>query len=108
VAAVALFVRTMVEPFPTASWQQVIGFISIASMGLGVVAAIGQENIKRLLAYSSIGNIGYALVNSFGEHRRRAFVVIYMLIYLITTLGAFACVIAMRRRGLAGSTGRVR
>jgi NADH-quinone oxidoreductase subunit N len=102
VAAVALFVRAMVEPFPLASWQQVIIFISIASMGLGAFAAIGQENIKRLLAYSSIGNVGYALVGlaAAGTEGVRS-VVIYMLIYLITTLGAFACVIAMRRRGLA-------
>jgi NADH-quinone oxidoreductase subunit N len=102
VAAMALFVRAMVEPFPASSWQQVIVFISIASMALGAFAAIGQDNIKRLLAYSSIGNIGYALVGlaASGAEGVRA-IVIYMLIYLISTLGAFACVIAMRRRGLA-------
>ncbi|MFO1089609.1 MAG: NADH-quinone oxidoreductase subunit NuoN [Hyphomicrobiales bacterium] len=101
-AAIALLVRAMVEPFPSGTWQQVIVFISIASMGLGAFAAIGQDNIKRLLAYSSIGNVGYALVGLAAANTEgvRA-VVIYMLIYLITTLGAFACVIAMRRRGLA-------
>jgi NADH-quinone oxidoreductase subunit N len=102
VAAVALFVRAMVEPFPASSWQQVIVFISIASMGLGAFAAIGQDNIKRLLAYSSIGNVGYALVGLAAANTEGVrSIVIYMLIYLISTLGAFACVIAMRRRGLA-------
>jgi NADH-quinone oxidoreductase subunit N len=102
VAAMALFVRAMVEPFPASTWQQVVIFISIASMGLGAFAAIGQDNIKRLLAYSSIGNVGYALVGLAAANTEGVrSVVIYMLIYMIATLGAFACVIAMRRRGLA-------
>lgn len=102
IAAMAMFVRAMVEPFPTvdADWQQIIVFISIASMILGAFAAIGQSNIKRLLAYSSIGHMGYALVGlaSNSEEGVRG-VVIYMILYMIMTLGAFACVLAMRRSG---------
>ena len=99
IAAMALFTRAMVAPFPsmTAEWQQIIVFISIASMALGSFAAIGQTNIKRLLAYSSIGNVGFALVGlaAGGEEGVKG-VVLYMAIYLLTTLGSFACVLAMR------------
>ncbi len=103
VAAMALFVRVMVIPFAAvqADWQQILVFVSIASMALGSFAAIGQRNIKRLLAYSSIGNIGYALVGlAAGTVEGVQGVVIYMLIYMLMTLGTFACVIAMRRRGV--------
>src|SRR5204862_7374194 len=64
IAALALFIRFLVEPFGPllGEWRQVIVFLSIASMVLGAVAAIAQENIKRLLAYSSIGHVGYALI----------------------------------------------
>ena len=99
VAAMALFIRVMVEPFPsiTAQWQQIVVFISIASMGLGAFAAIGQNNIKRLLAYSSIGNVGFALVGlAAGTQQGVRGVIIYMAIYVVTTLGAFACVLAMK------------
>ncbi|MFN4141660.1 NADH-quinone oxidoreductase subunit NuoN [Aestuariivirga sp.] len=102
VAAVALITRTMVEPFGAIlpDWQQIIVFISIASMALGAFAAIGQNNIKRLLAYSSIGNMGYALVGlAAGTAEGVQGVVVYMIIYMIMTLGSFACVLAMRRRG---------
>jgi len=101
VAAVALFVRVMITPFPaiTPDWQQILVFISIASMTLGAFAAIGQTNIKRLLAYSSIGHMGYALVGlASGSQEGVRGVVIYMTVYMITTLGAFGCVLAMRRR----------
>jgi len=101
VAAMAVFVRAMVAPFPAieADWQQIVVFISIASMALGAFAAIGQTNIKRLLAYSSIGNVGFALVGlAAGSAEGIEGVVIYMLIYMIMTLGTFGCVIAMRRR----------
>ncbi|MDH3739961.1 MAG: NADH-quinone oxidoreductase subunit NuoN [Hyphomicrobiales bacterium] len=101
IAAIALFVRAMITPFSSIStdWQQVIVFISIASMVLGAFAAIGQTNIKRLLAYSSIGHMGYALVGlAAGSSEGVRGVVIYMAIYLITTLGTFACVLAMRRQ----------
>ena len=103
VAAIALFSRVMVGPFAnvTHDWQQIVTFISIASMALGAFAAIGQTNIKRLLAYSSIGNMGFALVGlAAGTQEGVQGVVIYMLIYLATTLGTFACILAMRRKGI--------
>jgi len=99
-AAVALLVRVVEQAFPTITgqWQQIIVFVSIASMVLGAFAAIGQTNIKRLLAYSSIGHIGYVLVGlASGSLDGVAGVAIYMAIYLVTTLGAFACVLAMMR-----------
>jgi NADH-quinone oxidoreductase subunit N len=102
VAAMALITRAMVEPFGhiLPDWQQIIVFVSIASMALGAFAAIGQNNIKRLLAYSSIGNVGYALVGlAAGTEQGVQGVVLYMIIYLIMTLGTFACVLAMRRKG---------
>lgn len=101
IAAMALFVRAMLAPFPSIlpDWQQILVFISIASMLLGAFAAIGQTNIKRLLAYSSIGHMGYALIGlAAGSPEGVKSVVIYMTIYLIMTLGTFACVLAMRRK----------
>ncbi len=101
-AAMALFIRVMMTPFTSAvhEWQQVLVFISIASMALGAFAAIGQSNIKRLLAYSSIGHMGFALVGlASGSETGVRGVIIYMMIYLIMTLGTFACVLAMRRNG---------
>src|SRR5665213_1002753 len=102
VAAMALFVRVMVGPFAavTHDWQQIITFISIASMVLGSFAAIGQHNIKRLMAYSSIGHMGYALVGlAAGSQAGVQGVIIYLLIYLAMTLGTFACILSMRRAG---------
>ncbi len=99
-AAMALTVRATMGAFePIASdWQQIVVFISIASMVLGAFAAIGQQNIKRLMAYSSIGHIGFALVGlaANSEAGVRG-VAIYMLIYLAMTLGTFAFILAMRR-----------
>lgn len=106
-AAMALLVRVMVVPFANniPDWQQILVFVSIASMVLGAFAAIGQYNIKRLLAYSSIGHMGYALVGlAAGNEEGVRGVVIYMTIYLIMTLGVFACVLAMRRRGTSVET----
>ncbi len=103
VAAMALFTRTMVGPFNhiVQDWQQILVFVSILSMTLGAFAAIGQNNIKRLLAYSSIGHMGFALVGlAAGTQEGVSGVVIYMLIYSLSTLGVFACVLAMRRQGL--------
>jgi NADH-quinone oxidoreductase subunit N len=100
VAAMALFTRAMLAPFPSiaADWQQIIVFISIASMVLGAFAAIGQHNIKRLLAYSSISHMGFALVGlAAASPEGVRGVVIYMAIYMIMTLGTFACVLSMRR-----------
>jgi NADH-quinone oxidoreductase subunit N len=107
VAAMALLVRTMVGPFNhlVHDWQQIIVLISILSMALGAFAAIGQQNIKRLLAYSSIGHMGFALVGlAAGTQEGVAGVVIYMLIYVLTTLGVFACVLAMRRQNVQVET----
>jgi NADH-quinone oxidoreductase subunit N len=102
VAAVALFIRVAIEAFPgiVPQWQQIIIFISIASMVLGAFAAIGQRNIKRLMAYSSIGHVGYALVGlAAGTPAGVQGVLIYMAIYVAMTLGTFACILAMRRAG---------
>ncbi len=100
VAAMALFIRTMVGPFGsvTHDWQSVISFISILSMVLGAFAAIGQRNIKRLMAYSSIGHMGFALVGlASGTQAGVQGVIIYLLVYMAMTLGTFACILAMRR-----------
>ncbi len=101
VATMALILRLVMEAFqPSASdWQQIIVFVSIASMALGSFAAIGQRNFKRLMAYSSIGHMGFALVGlaSNSEAGVRG-VIIYMLIYVAMTLGTFAFLIAMRRK----------
>jgi NADH-quinone oxidoreductase subunit N len=101
-AAVAMTVRVFIGAFPdvTAIWQQIIVFVAIASMTLGSFAAIGQRSIKRLMAYSSIGNIGYALIGlaAASEEGIRG-VVIYMIIYLAMTLGAFAVLLSLRRGG---------
>ncbi|PYE86317.1 NADH-quinone oxidoreductase subunit NuoN [Phyllobacterium leguminum] len=98
-AAMALVVRVTMGAFGsvTHDWQQVIIFISIASMLLGAFAAIGQHNIKRLMAYSSISHMGYALVGlAAGTAVGVRGVAIYMLIYLVMTLGTFAFILAMR------------
>ena len=102
VAAIALFTRVLVGPFHglIEQWQQIIVFISIASMILGSVAAINQRNIKRLMAYSSIGNIGYALVGlAAGTASGVSGLAIYMGIYIVATIGIFAVILAMRRKG---------
>jgi len=101
VAAMAMFVRVMYGAFPdiTGQWQQIVVFVAIASMVLGAFAAIGQRNIKRLMAYSSIGHMGFALVGlAAGSEEGARGVVIYMAIYLAMTLGTFACILAMRQR----------
>ena len=101
VAAMALLVRVVMEAFEPATrdWQQIVTFISIASMVLGAFAAIGQTNIKRLMAYSSIGHMGYALVGlAAGTETGVKGVVIYMTIYLVMTLGTFAVILGMRRK----------
>jgi NADH-quinone oxidoreductase subunit N len=100
-AAMALMVRVTMGAFEpiAADWQQIIVFVSIASMLLGAFAAIGQRNIKRLMAYSSIGHVGFALVGLAANSEAGARgVVIYMLIYLVMTLGTFAFILAMRRK----------
>jgi NADH-quinone oxidoreductase subunit N len=101
-AAMALTVRVLITAFPavTFQWQQIVTFLAIASMGLGSFAAIGQTNIKRLMAYSSIGHMGYALVGlAAGSAEGVQGVIVYLAIYLAMTLGTFACILAMRRDG---------
>ena len=100
VAAMAMLIRVTLDAFPaiTTQWQQIIIFISIASMLLGAFAAIGQTNIKRLMAYSSIGHMGFALVGlAAASQSGTKAVLIYMAIYVVMTLGTFACILAMRR-----------
>ncbi len=104
VAAMAIFVRVVLTAFPdvTLQWQQIVVFVSIASMALGSVAAIGQRNIKRMLAYSSIGHMGFALVGlAAGTAEGAQGVVLYLSIYVAMTLGSFAVILAMKRKGLA-------
>jgi len=102
VAAMALTLRIFYQPFGewASQWQQIVVFISIASMLLGAFAAIGQSNVKRLLAYSGIGHIGFALVGlAAGTEQGVESVLVYIAIYLVMTLGVFACVLALRRNG---------
>jgi NADH-quinone oxidoreductase subunit N len=103
-AAMALFMRAVITIFPQAqdAWQQIIIFMSLASMVLGSLAAIGQQSIKRLMAYSSIGHIGFALVGFAaiaGENSTEGVsgVIIYIIIYSVMTIGTFACILSMRR-----------
>ncbi len=100
IAALALFMRVMVGPFGglLAEWQQIVIFISMASMLLGAFAALNQTNIKRLMAYSSIGHVGYALIGiAAGSKAGIQGVLIYLTIYLAMNLGTFACILCMRR-----------
>ncbi|HZL29565.1 MAG TPA: NADH-quinone oxidoreductase subunit NuoN [Pseudolabrys sp.] len=103
VAGIAIFVRATVVAFPgiTHSWQQIVVFVAIASMVLGAFAAIGQKNFKRLMAYSSIGHMGFALVGlAAGTPEGVQGVLVYMTIYVAMTLGTFACILSMRRDGI--------
>jgi NADH-quinone oxidoreductase subunit N len=105
ISAMAMVIRVILGAFPdaTAQWQQIVIAISVASMALGSFAAIGQQNIKRLLAYSSIGHVGYALIGLAAATPDGAAaagissVLIYLTIYLAMTLGSFACVLGMRK-----------
>jgi NADH-quinone oxidoreductase subunit N len=104
VAAMAVFVRVAMTAFPgiTNEWQQIVVFVSIASMALGSFAAIGQKNIKRLMAYSSIGHMGFALVGlAAGTAEGAQGVLVYLAIYVAMTLGSFAIILAMKRQGQA-------
>ncbi|WP_207458525.1 NADH-quinone oxidoreductase subunit NuoN [Azospirillum sp. SYSU D00513] len=102
VAAVALFTRLLIEPFGDLiqQWQQVVVVSSILSMALGSFAAISQTNIKRLMAYSSIGHVGYALVGlAAGTEEGVRGVLIYMAIYIVMNVGTFAVILCMRHQG---------
>jgi NADH-quinone oxidoreductase subunit N len=101
-AAIALFMRFLIEPFGAllAEWRQIIVFLSVASMVLGAVAAIAQTNIKRLMAYSSIGHIGYALIGvAAASPAGIRGVLVYMAIYLFMNVGTFAVILCMRQQG---------
>jgi NADH-quinone oxidoreductase subunit N len=107
VAALAVFTRVALTAFPgiVPEWQQIVVFVSIASMALGSFAAIGQKNIKRLMAYSSIGHMGFALVGlAAGTQQGAQGVLVYIAIYVAMTLGTFAFIIAMKRDGQAVET----
>ena len=103
IAALTVFIRFMYVPFSNImeQWQSIIIFLSIASMILGAVAAIGQSNIKRLMAYSSISHMGYALAGlSTGTNAGIQSSIIYLVIYLVMNLGAFACIFMMKRENV--------
>jgi NADH-quinone oxidoreductase subunit N len=102
VAALAVFTRVALTAFPgiTLQWQQIVVFVAIASMALGSFAAIGQKNIKRLMAYSSIGHMGFALVGlAAGTAEGAQGVLVYIAIYVAMTLGSFSVILAMKRNG---------
>ena len=104
VAALAVFTRVALTAFPdiVSQWQQIIVFVAIASMVLGSFAAIGQKNIKRLMAYSSIGHMGFALVGlAAGTVEGAQGVLVYIAIYVAMTLGTFAVILTMKRNGQA-------
>jgi NADH-quinone oxidoreductase subunit N len=104
IAAFAITVRVVITAFPgiALQWQQIVIFLSILSMALGSFAAIGQTNIKRLMAYSSIGHIGFALVGLAANSAAGvAGVLFYMGVYLVMTLGTFAAILSMRVNGRA-------
>lgn len=99
VAAMALMTRVVIDAMGPAvgAWQQIIIFLSLASIILGAVGAIGQKNIKRLLAYSSINNVGFMLVGlAAGTQQGVEGVLTYLLVYMLTTLGAFLVVLQLR------------
>jgi NADH-quinone oxidoreductase subunit N len=103
IAAVSLFVVVMVGPFKPLlqQWQQIVIVLAVASMAWGAFAAIGQENIKRLMAYSSINNIGFVLLAlAAGTADSLRAIVIYMTTYLFMNVGVFACILAMKRKNL--------
>ena len=107
VTALAVFTRVALTAFPgiVPQWQQIVVFVSIASMALGSFAAIGQKNIKRLMAYSSIGHMGFALVGlAAGTQQGAQGVLVYIAIYVAMTLGTFAIILAMKRNGRAVET----
>ena len=102
VAAIALAVRFLIVGFSDIAfdWQQIIIFLSIASMVFAAFAAIAQKNIKRLMAYSSIGHVGYALIGlACGTPQGISSLVIYLSIYLIMNIGVFSFILSMKNKG---------
>ncbi|MCW5737560.1 MAG: NADH-quinone oxidoreductase subunit NuoN [Enhydrobacter sp.] len=103
IAAISLTVSVLMGPFKPLfpQWQQIIVATAVLSMAWGAFAALRQPNIKRLMAYSSIGNVGYVLLGlAAGSERGVQSVVFYLAIYMVMTLGVFAVILAMRRRGI--------
>lgn len=101
-AGMALFARALIEPFSAivSDWRPIIAIIAVLSMLIGSFSAIRQTNIKRLMAYSSIGHMGYALIGlAAGTSEGVGSVLIYMAIYVAMTIGVFSCILLMRRRG---------
>ncbi len=104
VAAICLLLAVMLGPFGhlLSQWQMLIQILAVVSVLLGSLAAIGQTNIKRLMAYSSIGHMGYALIGlAAGTQAGVQAVLVYIAIYVVMSFGTFACIIAMRRQGKA-------
>ncbi|MBL8536524.1 MAG: NADH-quinone oxidoreductase subunit NuoN [Hyphomonadaceae bacterium] len=107
VAAIALMARVLYEPFAglTAQWQQVVAALAAISMVWGSLAALLQTNLKRLMAYSSIGNIGFALMGLVaGPEQGPVSALVYMMLYLPANIGVFALILALRRDGVAVDT----
>ena len=103
IAAITVFIRFMYVPFINVieQWQIIIVFLSVASMILGAVAAIGQTNIKRLMAYSSIGHMGYILAGlATGTNAGIQSTIVYLTIYLAMNLGAFGCIFMIKRENI--------
>ncbi len=104
VAAMGLLIRVLFEMFGTIpdQWAQVLVILSVLSMAWGAFAALTQENIKRLMAYSSIGNMGYAMIGLIaGTEQGVSSTLIYMTLYMIMTAGVFSIVLCLRRNGIA-------
>jgi NADH-quinone oxidoreductase subunit N len=104
VAAAAMFARVLYDAFggAVADWQQILAFLAVASMFLGAVAAIGQSNIKRLMAYSSISHMGFALMGlAAGTEQGAQALLIYLAIYVTMNVGVFAFILNMERDGRA-------
>ena len=102
IAGIAIFIKFLYLPFREvlSEWQYILVFMSIASMILGSVAAMGQTNIKRLMAYSSIGHIGYAIAGiAAGTENGFKSTLVYISIYVVMNIGAFACILLMKRGG---------
>jgi len=103
IAALTVFIRFLFVPFLNLidQWQTILIFLSIASMVFGAVAAIGQKNLKRLVAYSSIGHVGYALAGlATGSNEGIQSSVIYITIYILMNLGLFSCLLMMKRKNV--------
>ncbi len=103
IAALTVFIRFLYVPFLNLidQWQMILIFLSIASMVFGAIAAIGQKNLKRLVAYSSIGHVGYALAGlATGSNEGIQSSIIYITIYILMNLGLFSCLLMMRRNNV--------